>query len=75
MYKDIEDNFSGDMTVLRAIFSNKDPLLAYHMLKTEIPYGTLLEYVEYLDVYESIKEQQEKEMQEEIEKARSSNKK
>ena len=45
------------------------------MLKTEIPYGTLLEYVEYLDVYESIKEQQEKEMQEEIEKARSSNKK
>lgn len=54
------------MTVLRAIFANKDPLMAYHLLKTEIPFPTVVEFVEYLDVYEAIKEQQEKEMQEKI---------
>lgn len=54
------------MTVLRAIFANKDPLMAYHLLKTEIPYPTIVEFVEYLDVYEAIREQQEKEMQEKI---------
>lgn len=54
------------MTVLRAIFANKDPLMAYHLLKTEIPFPTVVEFVEYLDVYEAIKEQQEKEIQEKI---------
>lgn len=54
------------MTILRVIFANKDPLLAYHLLKTEIPYPTVVEFVEYLDVYEAIREQQEKEMQEKI---------
>lgn len=44
------------MRVLRAVFSNKDPLIAFHMLKTEIPYTTLLEYIEYLDVFEALKE-------------------
>ena len=52
------------MTILKVIFSNKDPLLALHMLETEIPYPTLLRYLEYLDVYEALKEQGEKEMQE-----------
>lgn len=54
------------MTILRVIFANKDPLLAYHLLKTEIPYPTVVEFVEYLDVYEAIREQQDKEMQEKI---------
>lgn len=54
------------MTVLRVIFSNKDPLIAYHMLKTEIPYSTFIEYVEMLDVYDAITEQQDKENQEKI---------
>lgn len=54
------------MSILRVIFANKDPLLAYHLLKTEIPYSTVEEFVEYLDVYEAIKEQQEIEMQEKI---------
>ena len=54
------------MAILRVIFSNKDPLIAYHLLKTEIPYPTVVEYAEYLDVYEAIREQQEKEMQEKI---------
>ena len=54
------------MAILRVIFSNKDPLMAYHLLKTEIPYSTVVEYIEYLDVYEAIREQQEKEMQEKI---------
>ena len=54
------------MAILRVIFSNKDPLMAYHLLKTEIPYSTTVEYIEYLDVYEAIREQQEKEMQEKI---------
>lgn len=57
------------MVVLRAIFANKDPLLAYHLLKTEIPYTTLEEFVEYLDVYEAIREQQDMEMQEKIKAA------
>jgi hypothetical protein len=55
------------MEILRVIFSNKDPLIAYHMLNgggPSIPYSTTLEYIEYLDVYESIKEQGEKEMRE-----------
>lgn len=46
------------MNILRAIFSNKDPLIAFHMLKKEIPYTTLLEYLEYLEVWEAIKEYQ-----------------
>lgn len=40
--------------ILRAIFSNKDPLLAYHMLKTEIPMSTVEEYIEYLDAKETL---------------------
>lgn len=61
------------MTVLRVIFSNKDPLLVFHQLKgggEGIPYPTVIEYLEYLDVYEAIKEQQEKEMNAEVAKAR-----
>lgn len=56
--------------ILRIIFANKDPLLAYHMLKTEIPYKTVEEFVEYLDVYEAIQEQQHKDMQAEIKAAK-----
>lgn len=52
----IEDEFSGDLAILRVIFANKDPLIAYHMLKTEISYATVCEFLEYLDVYESLKE-------------------
>ena len=63
-------NFSGDSNVLRVIFSTKNPIHTLHLLKTEIPYETMLEYVEYLDVYESIKDQQNKEMQQEAERAR-----
>ena len=44
-----------------------------HLLKTEIPYETMIEFIEYLDVYESIKEQQNKDMQQEAEKARAAN--
>lgn len=57
------------MTVLKVIFSNKDPLLAYHMLKTEIPYNTVIEYLEMLDVYEALKEQADREAQERIKAA------
>lgn len=42
--------------ILRAIFSNKDPLLAYHLLKTEIPMDTVEEYIEYLDAKETLEE-------------------
>ena len=42
--------------ILRAIFSNKDPLLAYHLLKTEIPMSTVEEYIEYLDAKETLDE-------------------
>ena len=65
------------MTILRVIFSNKDPLLMYHMLKGGgdfIAYSTVLEYTEYLDVYESIKEQGEKEVREKHEKQMQENK-
>lgn len=58
------------MTILRVIFSNQDPLLAYHKLKTEIPFNTFLEFVEYLDVYESLKEHQDKEMREQMKAAK-----
>lgn len=60
--------------MLRAVFANKDPLIAYHMLKSEIPYGTMVEFIEYLDVYEAIKEQQEKEMQDKIKAAQTKKK-
>lgn len=36
------------------------------MLKTEIPYSTVVEFVEYLDVYEAISEQKDLEAQEKI---------
>lgn len=49
------------MTILRIIFSTRNPIHTLHLLKTEIPYETSLEYIEYLDVYEAIKEQSEKE--------------
>jgi hypothetical protein len=41
---------------LRAIFANKDPLLAYHLLKTEIPIDTVEEFIEYLDAKETLEE-------------------
>ena len=59
------------MEILRVIFSNKDPLIAYHMLKgggPSIPYSTTVEYIEYLDVYEAIKEQGEREMRQKAER-------
>lgn len=62
------------MTILRAVFANKDPLLAYHLIKEEIPYTTLVEFVEYLDVYEAIKEQQHKEAEEKMKQAQQKNK-
>ena len=49
----------------------------YHMLKGGgdfIAYSTVLEYTEYLDVYESIKEQGEKEVREKHEKQMQENK-
>lgn len=65
------------MEILRVIFSNKDPLIAYHMLNgggPSIPYATTLEYIEYLDVYEAIKEQGEREAKQEAENARKNQK-
>ena len=38
------------------IFANKDPLLAYHLLKTEIPLDTVEEFLEYLDAKESLEQ-------------------
>ena len=52
----MEREFTGDFTILRAIFANKDPLLAYHLLKTEIPMDTLEEFLEYLDAKETLDE-------------------
>lgn len=55
------------MTILRIIFANKDPLIAYHMLcggGDYIPYKTANEFLEYLDVYETIEEQSRKEQEE-----------
>jgi len=52
----LEKEFSGDYSILRVIFSNKDPLLAYHMLKTKIPTDTFEEYLEYLDAKETLEE-------------------
>ena len=51
------------MTILRIIFANKDPLMAYHMLKgggDYISYETAEEFLEMLDVHEAIKIQIEK---------------
>ena len=59
------------MTILRIIFANKDPLLMYHMLcggGEYIPYKTANEFLEYLDVYEAIKEQGMLEQKQEYEK-------
>lgn len=42
--------------ILRAVFANKDPLLAYHLLKTEIPMDTLEEFIELLDAKETLDE-------------------
>jgi hypothetical protein len=61
--------------VLRAIFANKDPLIAFHLLKKEIPYSTLLEFVEYLDVFEAMKEHAETEARKKAESANAGNKK
>lgn len=61
------------MTILRIIFANKDPLIAYHMLCGGgdcIPYKTANEFLEYLDVYEAIKEQGMWEQKQEYEKQR-----
>ena len=55
------------MTILRIIFANKDPLIAYHMLCGGgdcIPYKTANEFLEYLDVYEAIEDQSRKEQEE-----------
>lgn len=51
--------------MLRAVFANKDPLIAFHMIQ-EIPYKTVVDFIEYLDVYEAIQQQQHKEMEEKI---------
>lgn len=59
------------MTILRIIFANKDPLLMYHMLTGGgefIPYKTADEFLEYLDVYEAIKDQGALEQKQEHEK-------
>lgn len=53
------------MNILRAVFANKDPLIAFHMIQ-EIPYKTVVDFIEYLDVYEAIQQQQHKEMEEKI---------
>lgn len=53
------------MNVLRATFANKNPLIAFHLLHTEIPYATLSSFLEYLDVYEELKDLAEKEAKEE----------
>ena len=42
--------------MLRAIFANQDPLLAYHLLKTEIPLETMEEFIEYLDAKDSLEQ-------------------
>ena len=52
------------MNVLRATFANKNPLIAFHLLHTEIPYATLSSFLEYLDVYEELKDLAEKEARE-----------
>lgn len=52
------------MNVLRATFANKNPLIAFHLLHTEIPYSTLSSFLEYLDVYEELKDLAEKEARE-----------
>ena len=56
------------MTILKVVFANKDPLIAYHMLMgggESISYGTLMEFSEYLEVYEAIKEHGNKEIEQE----------
>lgn len=61
------------MTILRIIFANKDPLLVFHMIRgggDSISYNTLVEFREYLDVYEAIKEQGMLEQKQEYEKQR-----
>ena len=61
------------MTILRIIFANKDPLIAYHMMcggGDYIPYKTANDFLEYLDVYEAIKAQGELEQKQEYEKKR-----
>ena len=61
------------MTILRIIFANKDPLLVYHMMcggGDSIPYKTANEFLEYLDVYEAIKEQGDLEQKQEYERKR-----
>lgn len=68
IYKKIDSEFSGDLSVLRVIFSTKNPIHTLHLLNTEIPLATMMDYIEYLDVYESIKEQQEKEYRDKMEK-------
>lgn len=52
----MEKEFTGDFDVLRVIFSTDNPLLTYHLLKTEIPLSTMEEYMEYLDAKEALEQ-------------------
>lgn len=55
LYSTIEEEFSGNLDVLRIIFSTSNPIQTLHLLKTEIPYSTAIEYLEYLEVHEALK--------------------
>lgn len=55
------------MSVLRVVFANQNPLMAFHMLNgggESIPYKTMEAFLEYLDVYEAIEVQSRKDAEE-----------
>lgn len=55
LFSTIEEEFSGNLDVLKIIFSTSNPIQTLHLLKNEIPYSTAIEYLEYLEVHEALK--------------------
>lgn len=55
---------------MRVIFSTKNPIETLHLLNTTIPYATFVDFLEYQDVYDSLKDQAEIDAKNEAEIAR-----